>query len=151
MHNNKLLNRISVLIFLIIKCDSDSMSIPEDADSKDPNICSSYRELARLPNPLAYRGNTCCENNTCFRNDANSPWGHVSELPECLNKILPEFLIFTPDNQTVHKLDYFNLYESSHNLSLTPGRQFFTIIHGWNTKWSKSWVIPMKDALIDLV
>lgn len=150
---------LTVQLLFVTKCVP--LSIPEEIDAEDPNICGSYRELARLPNPYSFRGNTCCscscsENSTCFANDEHSPWGHISELPECLDKILPGFQFYTPESSdSFISLDYFNLSNSLTNFTdvnvVNSSRQFYTIIHGWNTKWAKSWIVPMKDALIELV
>lgn len=134
-----------LLFFLSLFC---SFVFAEDEEVH----CDTYKTLTRIPNPFATRGTKCCNNLGCFSNEkSSSNWSHVSELPECMDKIKPEFTVFTSKNIEEQRVDFFKLTSTVSNLHVDDRKELFVIIHGWNTKWPNNFMFPMKEALLNLV
>lgn len=94
----------------------------------------------------------CCTDGTgCFTNAKGTPWQCYPFLPDCMDKIKPQFFLYTPENTAGQTIDYTNLNASVQSITLTPTRPFFVIIHGYGGSWPKQWMFDMKDALIPFV
>lgn len=113
--------------------------------------CDTYNALANVPNPYADRGTKCCEYLGCFKNGKSSVWSQISQLPQCMDKIKPQFSLYTSKSAKEQLMDFFNLNSSASNLTSATDKELFVIIHGWNTKWPNNWMLPMKDALLNMV
>lgn len=137
-------------------CLSLAISINYVAPEKqsDQSDCSIYRAVVRAYDTFkSVQGENCCDLTGCVSNKPGSVYEHWPVVPWCLDKIKPEFYLYTPDNAATNQtIDIFNLHESVKKLTLNKGIELYAIIHGWNTEWVLTeWMFPMKDALIKKV
>lgn len=94
----------------------------------------------------------CCTDGTgCFTNAKGTPWQCFPFLPDCMDKIKPQFFLYTPENTDGQTIDYNNLNSSIQAVDINNKRPFFVEIHGYGESWPKQWLFDMKDSLVALV
>jgi len=93
----------------------------------------------------------CCTDGTgCFTNAKGTPWECYPFLPDCMDKIQPEFFLYTPEKTNNQTINYNNLNASVQAITMSNKRPFFVEIHGYGESWPKQYLFDMKDGLIAL-
>jgi pimeloyl-ACP methyl ester carboxylesterase len=67
-----------------------------------------------------------------------------------MDKIQPQFFLYTPENTDGQTIDYNNLNSSIQAVTINNKRPFFVEIHGYGESWPKQWLFDMKDSLVAL-
>uniref|UniRef100_A0A915J6Y3 Lipase domain-containing protein n=1 Tax=Romanomermis culicivorax TaxID=13658 RepID=A0A915J6Y3_ROMCU len=157
--NARFLQKLSLLLSIfggtngfLWQGDKCTTWIKTDGSGCRINSFFNFEKLAMNYKRKTTGENICCNDGTgCFSTEKDTPWECHLELPSCMDKVKPDFMVFKHDQteQEPYQIDYFNLNSSVESLQLDD-KPFFIIIHGYGRKWPLNWMFNIKDRLVKL-